>query len=136
MSADRADHLSAIRAAYDHTGLAVADGALAAAVHWYSIIATPPGGLPHVWQELDRALDRGGWVLVSFQAGDGEGRTTDDAYGSGRPLTLYTHAIDHVVETLHDAGLDPRTQVVRRQQLPHETSPQAHVVCRRTMEPV
>jgi ubiquinone/menaquinone biosynthesis C-methylase UbiE len=119
----------------DLTRLPATDAELAAAVYWYSIITTPPEGLPAVWQELDRVLHPDGRVLVSFQVGDGQGRTTEDAYGSARPLTLHAHAVDHVVATLREAGFDLQAQVVRRPQLPHETAPQAHVVCDRNTAP-
>ena len=114
------------------TSLPAADTSVDAAVYWYSIIATPPDGLPAVWRELDRVLRSDGRALISFPAGDDERRTTNDAYGSGQPLTLHEHAVDHVVATLRDASFDMVAQVVRSPQLAHETAPQAHVVCRRS----
>ena len=54
------------------TDLPVPDGSLGGAVCWYSIIHTPPGHLDAVASELVRALAPGGYLLVAFQAGNGE----------------------------------------------------------------
>lgn len=132
--------IEAARAAYPDlrfdqgslTALPVQNSSQAAAVYWYSIIATPPAGLAAAWRELDRVLRSDGRALLAFQAGQGEAITTSDAHGSSHTLTLYRHAVEHVTDTLHDAGYEVRAHAIREPQLMHETAPQAFLFCGRT----
>lgn len=50
--------------------LPYADGELAGAAAWYSIIHTPVEHLPRVFAELHRVLAPGGHLLLAFQVGD------------------------------------------------------------------
>lgn len=134
-----AEMVAAARAAHPHLhfepapldALPVADASLAAAVYWYSIIATPADALGNAWQELDRVLRADGVALVAFQAGEGQAVQRADAYGSGSTLTLYRHDVDHVMGSLESAGFANYAQTVRQPRLGHETNPQAFLIVTR-----
>ena len=59
----------------------VADGALAGAVCWYSIIHTPPDRLPAAFDEMARAIELGGQLLIAFQSGSGEAVRREQVMG-------------------------------------------------------
>jgi SAM-dependent methyltransferase len=103
----------------------------AAVVAWYSVIATPPDELAGVWREIARVLGPDGAVLVAFQAGEGERRRLEDAYGTGATLDLFHHAPDAVVAGLTAAGFVLDWRAERAPVLAHEFTPQAFVAARR-----
>jgi len=111
--------------------LPFADGALAGAVCWYSIIHTPPEGLAAVAAELARVLRPDAHLLVAFQAGDGGRRHRAEAFGRPISLDSFRHEPDLVAEVLAGAGLLVHTRVVRDPGLDHESSPQAFLLARR-----
>ena len=53
------------------THLPYPDDRFAGVMLWYSIIHTPPAGLPRIFAETTRVLRPGGHVLVGFQSGEG-----------------------------------------------------------------
>ncbi|MEP7113555.1 MAG: class I SAM-dependent methyltransferase, partial [Ilumatobacteraceae bacterium] len=110
------------------TSLPLADASLAGAVCWYSIIYTPPEQLDEVCLELSRVLAPGGYLLLAFQAGQGEGLHRADAHGTNLPLTSYRHDPDVVIRTLSGAGLKVITRALREPQFTHESSPQAFII--------
>ncbi len=110
--------------------LPLADNTLAAAVYWYSIIATPLAALPDVWRELRRVLDESGVALIAFQMGRGEAIDKHDAYGSGTTLTLFRHDIDAVAASLRTSDFEVVAQAHRAAELEHETTPQAFLFVR------
>jgi SAM-dependent methyltransferase len=112
------------------TDLPVLDGTLAGAVCWYSIIHTPPGSLGAVCTELVRALAPEGYVLVAFQAGEGEAVHRAEAYGRKVSLTSYRHVPDDVARCLTSAGLHVRARAVREPEFTHESAPQAFILAR------
>jgi SAM-dependent methyltransferase len=110
--------------------LPMADASLAGAVCWYSIIYTPPEHLDDVCLELSRVLAPGGYLLLAFQAGQGEGVHHADAHGTNLPLTSYRHDPDIVVRSLDGSGLKVHLRAVREPQFTHESSPQAFIIAR------
>ena len=116
-----------------HPDVPVAQGALASlpvrssslggVVSWYSIIHSPPDGLAAIAVELARVLVPGGFVLVAFQAGEGE--------ALDRAAPTFRHAPDAVTAALRQAGLDVVERTVRPAELEHETAPQAFMRARR-----
>ncbi len=113
------------------TDLPVENESLAAAVYWYSIIATPLEELSAVWAELNRVLRSSGQVLVAFQAGENESVERPEAYGSSTTLTLYRHSVDDVIESLDVASFSVRSNVCREAELAHEDGPQAFLIVSR-----
>ena len=109
------------------TRLPLADGSLAGAVCWYSIIHTPPDRLDEVAVELARVLAPGAPLLVAFQAGHGEAVHRTEV--QGRPVSLTSHRHDplHVARCLGEAGFDVEPPVVRDAGADHESTPQAFV---------
>lgn len=134
--------VEAARSAHPHLDFAVGelgelpvgDGELAAAVYWYSVIATPPDQLGPVWRELARVLRPGGLALVAFPAGSGDGVHRPDAYGSSVDFTLFRHSVAEVVVSLTAAGFDVRVEVRRRAEFAHEDGPQAFIVVDRAVD--
>ncbi len=110
------------------TNLPVANGTLAAAVYWYSIITTPLEELSAVWSELERVLRTSGSVLIAFQSGQNDKVETPDAFGSSATLTLYRHSVDAVIESLHAAGFGVRADIRRQPELLHEDGSQAFLM--------
>jgi ubiquinone/menaquinone biosynthesis C-methylase UbiE len=130
--------IAAARAAHPHlsfdvaamTALPVDDQSLAGVVLWYSIIHTPPAALADVWDEVARVLVPHGHALIGFQSGANEIVQRENAYGSGTTITWYRHDVDEVARGLEQAGLTVQARIWRVAELPHETTPQAFVVCR------
>jgi SAM-dependent methyltransferase len=112
------------------TAVPVSDHSLAGAVCWYSIIHTPPHQLDKVFAELKRALTHEGYLLVAFQAGDGDRVHRADAYGTGLPLTNYQHSADDVGRQMDAVGLRVLARAEREPDLRHETTRQAFLVAR------
>ena len=112
------------------TALSFADGSLAGAVCWYSIIHTPPDQLDDVFAELTRVLARDGHLLVAFQAGDGGRVQRADAYGTDISLTNYRHSADDVTRHMAAAGLRVHARAEREPELQHESTPQAFILAR------
>jgi ubiquinone/menaquinone biosynthesis C-methylase UbiE len=111
------------------TALDVADGSLAGALAWYSLIHLPTADLPAVLAELARVLRPGGHLLVAFQVGDEEVRLRE-AYGHPVSLVVHRRTPDLVIALLADAGLAVHTRLVR-DPVGWETSPQAYLLARK-----
>lgn len=111
--------------------LPFADGSLAGAAYWYSIIHTPSSRLVEVFVEAGRVVADGGRILVAFQAGDGVPIDRADAYGTGFTLTNHRHEAKAVAESLVAAGLHVRATTIREPELAHETAPQAFLIARK-----
>ena len=126
-------HLRFEEGALDH--IPVADGSLAGAVCWYSIIHTPPEHLPAACQELARALSSDGRLLLAFQAGHGEAVHRTSVAGRPVSLTSYHHDPHHVAGHLERAGFHVTTRAVRDAAGAHETTPQAFLLAERSARP-
>ncbi|TDQ01344.1 class I SAM-dependent DNA methyltransferase [Labedaea rhizosphaerae] len=128
------------QARQDHPGLRfevgslaaldLADGALAGALAWYSLIHTPPERLAPVVAELVRVLAPGGRLLTAFQVGD-ERRHLSHAYGHDITLDAYRLRPEFVAGLFADAGLVVEAQLVRAPDA-NEKSPQAYLLARKT----
>ena len=109
--------------------LELESGLLGAVVAWYSIIHTPPGRLPGVFQEFARVISPGGYLLLSFQTGD-EPRHISHAYGHEIDLDAFRLNPDHIVTMLDDAGLTVGNRLVRAPD-ESEKTPQAFLLARK-----
>lgn len=114
----------------DVAALPVADHSLDGAVCWYSIIHTAPDHLGRVFDELARVLVPGGYLLLAFQAGNGEGLHRTDVRGTPVAHTNYVHDPDDVIRRLTTAGFLVASSIVRDPELAHESSAQAFVEAR------
>ena len=131
--------LAAARRAHPHirfeegalAALPIDSGVLAGAVCWYSIIYTPPERLSEVFHELARVLRPGGWLLLGFQAGDGDAVHRAEAHGTKLPLTSYQHDPQAVAAQLEEAKFTIHVHVLRGAQLDHETTPQCFLFAQR-----
>lgn len=109
--------------------LDVADAALAGVVANFSILHTPPEGLPAVVAEFGRVLAPDGHLLLGFPAWDGAG----PAQAYDHLVTLaYRHAPDRVAGLLLEHGL---AEVARLSVAPGEDPQrgfaQAYLIARR-----
>ena len=108
--------------------LPVAEGSLAGVVCWYSIIYTPPSHLGDVLTEIERVLSPTGYLLLAFQAGNGEAVHNDDAYGTGVALTSYRHGLTDVAARPAPSWTRRARSALREAEFDHETTPQAFVI--------
>ena len=106
-----------------------ADASLAGVVAWYSIIHIPEDRLPGVFAEFARVLSPGGQLLLAFQVGD-ERRHITHGYGHDVDAEAYRRPVDRVERLLAEAGLTPRSRLVREPD-PEDNSPQAFLIAER-----
>ncbi|MEV4756428.1 methyltransferase domain-containing protein [Micromonospora sp. NPDC049559] len=116
------------------TALPIADGALAGALAWYSIIHTPPEQLPAVFAEFARVLAPDGHLLVAHQAGDDELVHLERGFGHEVSLDVYRLSPDRVVERLRRAGFVVHSRV-RHDPPGPESNPQAYLLARKPQRP-
>jgi len=109
--------------------LALADGSLAGALAWYSLIHTPPEQLPGLVAELARVLAPGGRLLTAFQVGD-ERRHVSQGYGHEVSFDAYRLPPDFVADLFEAAGLVMEARLVRAPQEPEQV-PQAYLLARK-----
>jgi ubiquinone/menaquinone biosynthesis C-methylase UbiE len=112
------------------TALHLPDAGVAGVLAWYSIIHTPPEGLPAVVAELRRVLTAGGHLLLGFQAGADEHRTLTHAYGHDVHCDAWLHDPDTVSGVLEDAGFVVDARLVR-EPAGAERRPQASLLATR-----
>jgi SAM-dependent methyltransferase len=111
--------------------LAIADGVLAGAAAWYSLIHTPPSLQPSVFAEFHRVLRPAGHLVLAFQVGDDERRHLGLAYGHDIDLDAWRLNPDRVAAQLARAGFERLATMVREPEGPNEKSHQAYLLVRR-----
>lgn len=113
VSTARRDHPDLVFTVGSLNDLPYGDDEFAGIMLWYSIIHTPPAGLPRVFAELTRVLRPAGYVLVGFQSGEG---TREVAWACERGIRLDRHlyTADQVASQLEAAGLREVARLVRR----------------------
>lgn len=114
--------------AADLAHLPLADGVLAGAVCWYSVIHTPADELADVFGEVARTLRTSAPLLVAFQTGEDERIERPDAHGSGHRLTNHRHHVDTVARALSTAGFHLHSRTVREPAASGEPTPQAFLL--------
>ncbi len=80
--------------------LDLADGTLHGIVSWYSVIHTPPQGVPAYFAEFRRVLEAGGHLLLAFFDSEGEPVTAFDH----RVATAYRWPVDGLAGLAGEAG--------------------------------
>jgi SAM-dependent methyltransferase len=111
------------------TELDLADGALAGAVAWYSIIHTPQERLPAVLAEFHRVLAPGGHLLLAFQVGD-QPLHLDRPFGHAVSLDFRRLSPDLIAELLRQAGFTVSARLLR-EPTEDEKVQQAYLLARR-----
>ena len=109
--------------------LPFADGALAGALAWYSVIHTPEERQAELYAEFARVVRPGGILLLAFQVGEDVVHLTH-AYGHDLDLHTRRQHPDRVRERLVEAGFTVTAELIR-QAVPPEKSPQGYVLARR-----
>ncbi|MFF4578670.1 class I SAM-dependent methyltransferase [Streptomyces sp. NPDC001373] len=115
-------------------GLDVADGALGGVLSWYGTVRTPPTELPELFAEFARVLAPGGYALVAFEAGEGEG--DEDGRNPAHPADpdVYTTPPGLIAGLLAGAGLAETARMVREPD-EGEPGPRGFVLARRPPTP-
>ena len=106
--------------------LPFADGALAAALAWYSIIHTPEERQDALFGEFARVTRPGGALLLAFQAGEDVVHLTR-AYGHDVDLRTRRQDPDRVKRRLRATGFDLVAELIT-QPVPPQKSPQAYLL--------
>jgi SAM-dependent methyltransferase len=113
------------------TDLDLADGSLAGAVSWYSLVHTPPHELPLCFAEFHRVLAPGGHLLLAYKVGEDDSAHLDRAYGHELSLDVYRFAPERLARLLDAAGFVEVARLVREAEPDHEKTPQAYVLARK-----
>ncbi|GLZ33211.1 methyltransferase [Lentzea sp. NBRC 105346] len=106
-----------------------ADGSLAGALAWYSLVHTPMPLLPSAFAEFARVLEPGGHLLVAFKVGNEHVRL-EHAYGHPVALDVYRWPVDTAVSIVRDAGFEEVAMLVRDPDA-KEASPQGFLLARK-----
>ncbi|MFF3072429.1 class I SAM-dependent methyltransferase [Kitasatospora sp. NPDC057904] len=89
--------------------LEAADGSLAGAVSWYSLIHTPPADVPSYLGEFRRVVAAGGHVLLGFFEAEGDPVTPFDH----KVTTAYRWPIDELARLAGEAGFTEVGRMLR-----------------------
>ncbi|WP_306215351.1 class I SAM-dependent methyltransferase [Actinoplanes sp. RD1] len=131
----RRDHPGVDFRVGDLRALPFADGELAGAVCWYSLIFLAPEDRPVAFAELARVVKPGGHVVIAAQDGDGSRQRRGRSTGLGIEFDAYWMPADEVEERLTAAGFVP---VFRGSRPPEdiESVPGNYFLARRPAPPV
>ncbi|MEO7071082.1 MAG: class I SAM-dependent methyltransferase [Nostocoides sp.] len=112
----RRDHPDISFSVANLASIPFADHSFAGVLLWYSIIHTPPDGLPAILAEATRLVRPGGHVLVGFQSGTGIRDVAPSYRELGHEVTLerYRYTADDVAEVLRTLGAPEVCRMVRR----------------------
>jgi SAM-dependent methyltransferase len=88
----------------DMNNLSMADGCLAGAVAFYSIVHLHPRDLSPILRETGRVLGPGSLLLMAFHVGD-QVVHVEDLFGAKVCLNFHYHAPVKVIEALHACRL-------------------------------
>jgi SAM-dependent methyltransferase len=98
------------------TALDVPDETLGGIIALYSTIHVPDADLPGVLAEFHRVLQPGGYVLLAFQASEGEHIHMTERYGQDISLDYYFRTPAQVATFLTGAGLPLYAQARRERE--------------------
>ncbi len=113
------------------TDLDAADGSIGGICAWYSIIHVPDDHLPGVFEEFQRVLVPGGFVLLAFQIGD-QPRVLTEAFGERLHLTFHRRRSRAVAALLEQAGLTLYATLERQADDDDvESTPQGYLIARK-----
>ncbi|MEU9536445.1 class I SAM-dependent methyltransferase [Streptomyces sp. NPDC048213] len=91
--------------------LDLADGTLDGVLSRWSVIHTPPAGLPAILAEFGRVLAPGGHLLIGFSATDGPSHPTQSF--DHAVTTAYRWSPDHLAGLLRAEGLAETARLIR-----------------------
>ncbi|WP_406122867.1 class I SAM-dependent methyltransferase [Streptomyces sp. NBC_00989] len=94
------------------TSLDIPDATLGGLLALYSTIHIPDADLPGVLAEFHRVLRPGGYVLLAFQASEGEHIHMTERYGQDISLDYYFRTPAEIATYLTAAGLPPHTRAL------------------------
>jgi len=94
------------------TSLDVPDATLGGVIALYSTIHIPDARLPDVLAEFHRVLRPGGYVLLAFQASEGEHIHMTERYGQDISLDYYFRTPAEIATYLTEAGLPLHTRAL------------------------
>lgn len=114
----------------DMVSLPFADGSLAGAVCWYSMMYLPPGPRQQAFAEIARVLTPGGYLAVAYKQGDDSQRRGGEQLGLGIGFDIWWHSQAEVEARLAEVGLEP-VFWGGRPPLEMEPQPQGYVIARR-----
>lgn len=114
--------------------LPVPDESWAGIAAFYAIVNFPPGDLPTVMGEIKRALQPGGWLLLSFHIGE-QIEHVEDLWGCAVSLDFYFFSVKHVTDELLATGFEIDEVVERGPYAPEVEyqSRRAYIFARRPM---
>jgi SAM-dependent methyltransferase len=115
------------------TALDLADTTAGGVLAWYSTIHTPPFDLPQVFAEFSRVLAPGGFLLVGFHVGEGDGPRSVN-FRDGVSVDAYDVTPQRMAELSRGAGLVVQAQLLREAQ-GREARPQASLIAAKPANP-
>ena len=127
----RRDHPGHAFELADLRALPFADGSMAGAVGWYSLMYLPPDERPGAFGELARVVAPGGYLTMAFKAGDDRLRRAGRALDLGIEFDVYWLSPAEVERRVVEAGF----RVVfwgGRPAEPDEVQPQGYLVAQRS----
>lgn len=114
----------------DLVALPFADGSLAGAICWYSLMYLPPELRRHAFAELARVLAPGGYLAIAYKQGDDTRRRGGEQLGLGIGFDIWWHSQAEVEERLAEAGMEPVFWAGRPPES-MEPQPQGYLIARR-----
>ena len=114
----------------DVRALPFADGSLAGALCWYSLMYLSPDDRPGAFAELARVLRPGGHLAMAFKVGDDAVRRAGRTLDLGVEFDVYWHSMAEVERRVTEAGFRV-VFTAGRPADPDEAQPQGYLIAQR-----
>lgn len=124
---DYPDHFFALS---DLRALPFADGSMAGAVGWYSLMYLTPEDRAGAFGELARVVAPGGFLAIAFKSGDGQLRRAGGTLGLGIEFDIYWLSPAEVERRVVTAGFKVLFWGGRPAE-PDELQPQGYLIAQR-----